>query len=131
MLCFPMLISSLPGANPSLPEHKNGIFVSEWAVFPRFTGFPSTKSGFLCAFGVRNPRFRAFRAQNRVFCALLPAERAERTRRDERAGEVSSQKKEGGQSGHPLEFCISAVGLLTLCLQVSCKMQGGVLQTPL
>ena len=33
--------------------------------------FPSTKSGFLCAFGVRNPRFRAFRAQNRGFCALL------------------------------------------------------------
>ncbi|MDY5024004.1 MAG: hypothetical protein SPF00_02665 [Candidatus Egerieousia sp.] len=33
--------------------------------------FPSTKSGFLCAFGVWNPRFRAFRAQNRGFCALL------------------------------------------------------------
>ena len=31
--------------------------------------FPSTKSGFLCAFGVWNPRFRAFRAQNRHFCA--------------------------------------------------------------
>ena len=42
-----------------------------------------------------------------------------------------ANKKEGGQCGHPLEFCISAVGLLTLCLQVSCKMQGGVLQTPL
>ena len=34
--------------------------------------FPSTKSGFLCFFGLRNPRFRAFRAQNRGFCALLP-----------------------------------------------------------
>ena len=32
----------------------------------------STKSGFLCYFGLRNPRFRAFRAQNRGFCALLP-----------------------------------------------------------
>ena len=32
---------------------------------------PSTKLRFLCAFGVRNPRFRAFRAQNRGFCALL------------------------------------------------------------
>ena len=31
----------------------------------------STKSGFLCAFALRNPRFRAFRAQNRGFCALL------------------------------------------------------------
>ena len=33
----------------------------------------STKSGFLCAFALRNPRFRAFRAQNRGFCALLPS----------------------------------------------------------
>ena len=30
-----------------------------------------TKSGFLCAFGLRNPHFRAFRAQNQGFCALL------------------------------------------------------------
>ena len=36
--------------------------------------FPSTKSAFLCAFCLRNPRFRAFRAQNRGFCALLPSE---------------------------------------------------------
>ena len=28
MLCFPMLISSLPGANPRLPEHKIGVFCS-------------------------------------------------------------------------------------------------------
>ena len=34
--------------------------------------FSSTKSGFLCAFAFRNPRFREFRAQNRGFCALLP-----------------------------------------------------------
>ena len=33
---------------------------------------PSTKSRFLCFFGLRDPRFRAFRAQNRGFCALLP-----------------------------------------------------------
>ena len=33
--------------------------------------FPSTKSGFLCAFRLRNPHFRAFRAQNRGFCAFL------------------------------------------------------------
>ena len=31
----------------------------------------STKSAFLCAFGVWNPRFRVFRAQNRGFCAFL------------------------------------------------------------
>ena len=30
---------------------------------------PSTKSWFLCFFGLPNPRFRAFRAQNRGFCA--------------------------------------------------------------
>ena len=42
-------------------------------LFPLFPvpipGFPSTKSGFLCAFGVWNPRFQGFRAQNRHFCA--------------------------------------------------------------
>ena len=32
-----------------------------------------TKSAFLCAFGVWNPRFRVFRAQNRHFCALFGA----------------------------------------------------------
>ena len=32
---------------------------------------PSTKSGFLCAFCLRNPRFRAFRAQNRGFCVRM------------------------------------------------------------
>ena len=33
--------------------------------------FQSTKSGFLCFLGLRNPHFRAFRAQNRGFCAFL------------------------------------------------------------
>ena len=33
--------------------------------------FPSTKSAFLCAFGLRNPHFRAFRAQNRGFCVRM------------------------------------------------------------
>ena len=32
---------------------------------------PSTKSAFLCFFGLRNPYFRAFRAQNRGSCAFL------------------------------------------------------------
>ena len=42
-------------------------------IFPMpFPFFPSTKSPFLCAFGVWNPYFRPFRAQNRGFCALLP-----------------------------------------------------------
>ena len=71
MLCFPMLISSLPGANPSLPEHKIGVFVLFWASKPSFSGISSTKSGFLCFFGLRNPRFQPFRAQNRGFCAFL------------------------------------------------------------
>ena len=72
MLCFPMLISSLPGANPRLPEHKIGIFVRFLPLEPSFSGISSTKSRFLCAFTLRNPCFQAFRAQNRGFCALLP-----------------------------------------------------------
>ena len=45
-----MPISSLPGANPPPP---------------------STKTPFLCFFDLRNPHFRAFRAQNWGFCAFL------------------------------------------------------------
>ena len=67
-----MPISSLPGANPPPPEHKNSIFVLFWPPEPPFSGLSSTKLGFLCFFGLRNPHFRAFRAQNRGFCALLP-----------------------------------------------------------
>ncbi len=70
-LRFSMLISSLPGANSRFPEHKIGVFVLFWPSEPPFLGISSTKSAFLCFFGLRNPRFRAFRAQNRGFCALL------------------------------------------------------------
>ena len=37
----------------------------------QFPLFPSTKPGFLCFFGLLDPRFRGFRAQNRGFCALF------------------------------------------------------------
>ena len=61
---------ALPGANPSLPEHKIGVFVLFWPSETLFSGLSSTKSRFLCAFALRNPRFQASRAQNRGFCAL-------------------------------------------------------------
>ena len=67
-----MLISSLPGANPLLPEHKIGVFVRFWLPEPPFSGFSSTKSRFLCAFGQYFLGFRPRRAQNRDFCALFP-----------------------------------------------------------
>ena len=66
-----MPISSLPTANPLLPEHKIGVFVLFWLPEPPFSGVLSTKSRFLCAFALRNPHFRAFRAQNRGFCAFF------------------------------------------------------------
>ena len=47
---------------------------SQEPIFPGYLLLPSTKSRILCAFGVWNPDFRAFRAQNRGFCALLPSE---------------------------------------------------------
>ena len=50
-------------------EHKIGVFVRFLPSGPPFSGFSSTKSRFLCAFWLRNPHFRAFRAQNRHFCA--------------------------------------------------------------
>ena len=66
-----MLISSLPGANPLPPEHKIEVFVLFWPPEPTFSGISSTKSGFLCFFGLQNPHFRVFRAQNPGFCALF------------------------------------------------------------
>ena len=62
---FPMPIHSLL-------EHKNGIFVRFWLPEPPFSGFSSTKSRFLCAFGQYFLGFRPRRAQNRDFCALFP-----------------------------------------------------------
>ena len=55
-------------------EHKIEVFVRFWPSGPPFSGFSSTKSAFLCFFWLWNPHFRAFRAQNRGFCALLPSE---------------------------------------------------------
>ena len=52
-------------------EHKIGFFVRFWGLGALFSGFSSTKSRFLCAFGLRDPHFRAFRAHNRHFCARL------------------------------------------------------------
>ena len=52
-------------------EHKIEVFVRFYPSKPLFSGVSSTKSGFLCAFSLPNPRFRAFRAQNQGFCALL------------------------------------------------------------
>ena len=51
-------------------EHKIEVFVLFLPSDPSFSGILSTKSAFLCAFALRNPRFQAFRAQNRGFCAL-------------------------------------------------------------
>ena len=50
-------------------EHKIGVFVLFWPSEPPFSDILSTKSGFLCAFSLRDPRFQAFQAQNRHFCA--------------------------------------------------------------
>ena len=54
-----------------LLEHKIGVFVLFGRSEPPFSGVSSTKSGFLCFFCLRDPRFQAFRAQNRHFCALF------------------------------------------------------------
>ena len=60
MLCFPMLISSLPDANPLPHEHKIEVFVLFWPSKPLFSGILSTKSRFLCVFTLRAPLFGRF-----------------------------------------------------------------------
>ena len=50
-------------------EHKIGVYVRFWGLEPPFLAYSSTKLGFVFAFGVWNPSFQAFRAQNRHLCA--------------------------------------------------------------
>ena len=57
-------------------EHKIRVFVLFGASEPPFSGISSTKSRFLCFFALRNPRFQAFRAQNRHFCARADGDTA-------------------------------------------------------
>ena len=52
-------------------EHKIEVFVLFLPAEPLFSGIPSTKSRFLCVFCLRDPHFRAFRAQNSGFCTFL------------------------------------------------------------
>ena len=62
---------AIPDANYLSSRAQNRGFCAFWAAEPSFSGILSTKSGFLCFFGLRNPHFRGFRAQNQGFCALL------------------------------------------------------------
>ena len=54
-------------------EHKIEVFVRFCPPKPSFSGISSTKSAFLCQKRRYFPGFVPFRAQNRGFCALLPA----------------------------------------------------------
>ena len=49
--------------------HVYGTRLCGYASRCQFPLFPSTKSGFLGAFSLWNPRFQAFRAQKQHFCA--------------------------------------------------------------
>ena len=62
--------NNLPGLehSPCIPEQ------TQKRQNLNFHPLPSTKTAFLCAFGVWNPRFRPFRAQNRGFCAFFASE---------------------------------------------------------
>ena len=51
--------------------HVYGKRLCGYASRCQFPLFSSTKTAFLCAFCLRDPQFRAFRAQNRGFCACL------------------------------------------------------------
>ena len=70
MICRKATVA-LPDANPYPFEHIIGIFVRFWGLEPLFSGISSTKSGFLCFFGHRDPNFRAFRARKWLFCVRM------------------------------------------------------------
>ena len=60
MLCFPMLISPLPGANPPLHEHKIGVFVRFWGLEPSFFRPFEHKIGVFVRFWGWEPLFSGF-----------------------------------------------------------------------
>ena len=60
---------SFYAALPSSRAQNRGFCAFLASAPPPFSGISSTKSRFLCAFALQNPYFRAFRAQNRHFCA--------------------------------------------------------------
>ena len=60
------------GVRGDLQEGNGCVSRCQLPLFPMpIPLFPSTKSAFLCAFGLRNPHFRAFPAQNRGFCVRM------------------------------------------------------------
>ena len=67
--CLHSANSCLPGPPSRPPEHKIEVFVRFWGQEPSLLGISSTKIDFLYYFALRNPHFRAFRAQNWHFCA--------------------------------------------------------------
>ena len=60
MLCFPMLISSLPDANSLPPEHKIEVFVRFWPSGPPFLALSSTKWFFVKFRAVKLSKFGRF-----------------------------------------------------------------------
>ena len=60
------------GVRGDLQERNGCISRCQLTLFPvPIPVSPSTKSAFLCAFGLRDSRFLAFRAQNRGFCVRM------------------------------------------------------------
>ena len=111
--CFLLPTGCCPAlsAQNKPPEHKIGVFVLFWPSEPSFSSLSSTKSMFLCSFAFRNPRFRAFRAQNRGFCALSPILWAP-YRYESNAETLSPQQKNN----------------IIICIVISCQYLGVVLQ---
>ena len=68
------LCQFLPSRSPLTSSRaQNRGFCALLPFGPPFSGFPSTKSGFLCFFGLRDPHYRAFQAQKSTFCTILPS----------------------------------------------------------
>ena len=92
-----MLISSLPGANPPLPEHKIEVFVRFLPSEPPFSGISSTKSGFLCQKGQLFPDFAPSRAQNRGIGVFVLG-KSNRREGVKRKGRVIEERAKGSRN---------------------------------
>ena len=86
MLCFPKLISSFPGANPRLPEHKNADFVLERPENGGSRPQKRTKTPIFCSKGLKTRVPKAKSAQKPQFCARKARKRGYETKKKHKNG---------------------------------------------
>ena len=124
MLCFPKLISSFPGANPRLPEHKNADFVLERPENGGSRPQKRTKTPILCSKGLKTRVPKAKSAQKPQFRARKARKWGSQTPKAHKNADFVLEKPENGgtklkKSTKMAFLCLG----LTLGLRLGLRLQ--------